>query len=191
MLFRSALMFVKRLNFFTLSIAFCADLLNRHYWSETLWLQKLVLQKQESLSSLSLLCNNLIDVDLSDCESLTNAVCEVFSDGGGCPLLRSLILDNCEVCHFKFASSLLWTANTQSYTIMILAIQLFLTHCIYIYINMAVDIHKALKQFVSLCMPTVFVYSDNKSYGSELLFLLSWVMLIFPLLPESEHCWTE
>uniref|UniRef100_A0A0E0IRT4 F-box domain-containing protein n=1 Tax=Oryza nivara TaxID=4536 RepID=A0A0E0IRT4_ORYNI len=59
-------------------------------------LQKLVLQKQESLSSLSLLCNNLIDVDLSDCESLTNAVCEVFSDGGGCPLLRSLILDNCE-----------------------------------------------------------------------------------------------
>lgn len=44
---------------------------------------------------------------------------------------------------------------------------------IYIYINMAVVIHKALKQFVSLCMPTVFVYSDNKSYGSELLFLLS------------------
>ncbi|KAF0893911.1 hypothetical protein E2562_031444 [Oryza meyeriana var. granulata] len=59
-------------------------------------LQKLVLQKQESLSSLSLLCNNLIDVDLSDCESLTNAICEVFSDGGGCPVLRSLILDNCE-----------------------------------------------------------------------------------------------
>uniref|UniRef100_A0A0D9XJD5 F-box domain-containing protein n=1 Tax=Leersia perrieri TaxID=77586 RepID=A0A0D9XJD5_9ORYZ len=58
--------------------------------------EKLVLQKQESLSSLSLLCNNLIDVDLSDCESLTNAICEVFSDGGGCPMLRSLILDNCE-----------------------------------------------------------------------------------------------
>ncbi|XP_062200291.1 F-box/LRR-repeat protein 15-like [Phragmites australis] len=59
-------------------------------------LQKLVLQKQESLSSLTLQCQNLIDVDLSDCESLTNAICEVFSDGGGCPMLRSLILDNCE-----------------------------------------------------------------------------------------------
>nr|CAB3494824.1 unnamed protein product [Digitaria exilis] len=59
-------------------------------------LQKLVLQKQESLSSLTLQCHNLIDVDLSDCESLTNAICEVFSDGGGCPMLRSLILDNCE-----------------------------------------------------------------------------------------------
>ncbi|KQJ96636.1 F-box/LRR-repeat protein 15 isoform X1 [Brachypodium distachyon] len=59
-------------------------------------LQKLVLQKQESLSSLSLQCHNLIDVDLSDCESLTNEICEVFSDGGGCPMLRSLILDNCE-----------------------------------------------------------------------------------------------
>ncbi|KAL6642953.1 hypothetical protein ACP70R_021134 [Stipagrostis hirtigluma subsp. patula] len=59
-------------------------------------LQKLVLQKQESLSSLSLQCHNLIDVDLSDCESLTNSICEVFSDGGGCPMLRSLILDNCE-----------------------------------------------------------------------------------------------
>ncbi|RCV42925.1 hypothetical protein SETIT_9G254500v2 [Setaria italica] len=59
-------------------------------------LEKLVLQKQESLSSLMLQCHNLIDVDLSDCESLTNAICEVFSDGGGCPMLRSLILDNCE-----------------------------------------------------------------------------------------------
>lgn len=59
-------------------------------------LEKLVLQKQESLSSLTLQCHNLIDVDLSDCESLTNAICEVFSDGGGCPMLRSLILDNCE-----------------------------------------------------------------------------------------------
>ncbi|KAL6883720.1 hypothetical protein ACP4OV_011134 [Aristida adscensionis] len=59
-------------------------------------LQKLVLQKQESLSCLSLQCHNLIDVDLSDCESLTNSICEVFSDGGGCPMLRSLVLDNCE-----------------------------------------------------------------------------------------------
>ncbi|XP_020104020.1 F-box/LRR-repeat protein 15 isoform X2 [Ananas comosus] len=60
-------------------------------------LQKLVLQKQESLASLTLQCHNLIDVDLSDCESLTNSICKVFSDGGGCPMLRSLILDNCEV----------------------------------------------------------------------------------------------
>lgn len=59
-------------------------------------LQKLVLQKQESLSSLYLQCHNLTEVDLSDCESLTNEICEVFSDGGGCPMLRSLILDNCE-----------------------------------------------------------------------------------------------
>ncbi|KAG8091312.1 hypothetical protein GUJ93_ZPchr0012g20512 [Zizania palustris] len=59
-------------------------------------LQKLVLQKQERLCSLSLLCQNLINVDLSDCELLTNEVCKVFSDGGGCPMLRSLILDNCE-----------------------------------------------------------------------------------------------
>uniref|UniRef100_A0ACD5TPF6 Uncharacterized protein n=1 Tax=Avena sativa TaxID=4498 RepID=A0ACD5TPF6_AVESA len=59
-------------------------------------LQKLVLQKQESLSSLFLQCHNLTDVDLSDCESLTNEICKVFSDGGGCPILTSLILGNCE-----------------------------------------------------------------------------------------------
>ncbi|KAG0492756.1 hypothetical protein HPP92_005893 [Vanilla planifolia] len=59
-------------------------------------LKKLVLQKQESLANLSLQCNNLQEVDLSDCESLTNSVCEVFSDGGGCPMLKFLILDNCE-----------------------------------------------------------------------------------------------
>ena len=65
-----------------------------------------MLQKQESLSSLTLQCRNLIDVDLSDCESLTNAICEVFSDGGGCPMLRSLILDNCEVWCVTFMRSL-------------------------------------------------------------------------------------
>lgn len=37
-------------------------------------------------------------MDLTDCESLTNSICEVFSDGGGCPMLKSLVLDNCEVC---------------------------------------------------------------------------------------------
>ena len=60
--------------------------------------QKLSLHKQESLISLSLQCEYLEEVDLSDCESLTNSVCDVFSDGGGCPMLKSLKLDNCEVC---------------------------------------------------------------------------------------------
>lgn len=59
-------------------------------------LAKLVLQKQESLTTLALQCESLQEVDLSDCESITNSVCEVFSDGGGCPVLRTLVLDNCE-----------------------------------------------------------------------------------------------
>ncbi|KAF6156289.1 hypothetical protein GIB67_008059 [Kingdonia uniflora] len=59
-------------------------------------LQKLVLQKQESLSSLSLECQCLQEVDLTECESLKNSICKVFSDGGGCPTLRSLVLDSCE-----------------------------------------------------------------------------------------------
>ncbi|KAK9055317.1 hypothetical protein SSX86_026399 [Deinandra increscens subsp. villosa] len=59
-------------------------------------LQKLVLQKQESLTCLELQCQSLQEVDLTDCESLTNSICEVFSDGSGCPMLKSLILDNCE-----------------------------------------------------------------------------------------------
>ncbi|XP_077236336.1 F-box/LRR-repeat protein 15-like [Tasmannia lanceolata] len=59
-------------------------------------LEKLVLQKQESLTSVSLQCHRLQEVDLTECESLTNSICEVFSDGGGCPMLRSLVLDNCE-----------------------------------------------------------------------------------------------
>ncbi|KAL8107363.1 F-box/LRR-repeat protein 15 [Apium graveolens] len=59
-------------------------------------LQKLILQKQESLTTLALKCQSLREVDLTDCESLTNSICEVFSEGGGCPMLRSLTLDNCE-----------------------------------------------------------------------------------------------
>ncbi|KAF3446108.1 hypothetical protein FNV43_RR11287 [Rhamnella rubrinervis] len=59
-------------------------------------LQKLSLQKQESLTTLALQCHCLLEVDLKDCESLTNSICNVFSDGGGCPMLKSLILDNCE-----------------------------------------------------------------------------------------------
>ncbi|XP_042508033.1 F-box/LRR-repeat protein 15 isoform X1 [Macadamia integrifolia] len=59
-------------------------------------LQKLMLQKQESLTTLALQCQSLQELDLTECESLTNSICEVFSDGGGCPMLRSLVIDNCE-----------------------------------------------------------------------------------------------
>ncbi|KAH9619086.1 hypothetical protein KSS87_017375 [Heliosperma pusillum] len=59
-------------------------------------LKKLALHKQESLNSLSLQCQYLEEVDLADCEALTDTVCDVFSDGGGCPMLKSLVLDNCE-----------------------------------------------------------------------------------------------
>jgi hypothetical protein len=65
-------------------------------------MQKLALQKQESLTSLALQCQSLQEVDLSDCESLTNSICDVFSDGGGCPMLKSLVLDNCEVHELIF-----------------------------------------------------------------------------------------
>jgi hypothetical protein len=60
-------------------------------------MQKLALQKQDSLTTLALQCQSLQEVDLSECESLTNSICDVFSDGGGCPMLKSLVLDNCEV----------------------------------------------------------------------------------------------
>ncbi|XP_027354138.1 F-box/LRR-repeat protein 15-like isoform X2 [Abrus precatorius] len=59
-------------------------------------LQKLAIPKQDSLTTLALQCQSLQEVDLSECESLTNSVCNVFSDGGGCPMLKSLVLDNCE-----------------------------------------------------------------------------------------------
>ena len=49
---------------------------------------------------LALQCQCLQEVDLTDCESLTNSVCQVFNDGGGCPMLKSLVLDNCEVCEY-------------------------------------------------------------------------------------------
>lgn len=57
-----------------------------------------MLQKQECLTTLALQCPSLQEVDLTECECLTNSVCEVFSDDGGCPKLKSLVLDNCEVC---------------------------------------------------------------------------------------------
>ncbi|XP_061374889.1 F-box/LRR-repeat protein 15-like [Gastrolobium bilobum] len=59
-------------------------------------LQKLAIPKQDSLTTLALQCQSLQEVDLSECESLTNSVCDVFSDGGGCPMLKLLVLDNCE-----------------------------------------------------------------------------------------------
>ncbi|XP_057832760.2 F-box/LRR-repeat protein 15 isoform X2 [Cryptomeria japonica] len=59
-------------------------------------LQKLVLQKQQSLTAISLQCIQLCEVDLTECESLTNSICKVFSEKGGCPKLNSLILDGCE-----------------------------------------------------------------------------------------------
>ncbi|MCL7033267.1 hypothetical protein MKW94_010275 [Papaver nudicaule] len=75
-------------------------------------LQKLVLQKQESLKTLVLKCNCLQEVDLTDCEALTNSICEVFSDGGGCPVLKSLVLDNCEsLMAVKFSSTSLVTLS--------------------------------------------------------------------------------
>lgn len=59
-------------------------------------LQKLVLQKQPSLTTIALQCLRLREVDLTECESLTNSICKVFSEGGGCPMLNTLILDSCE-----------------------------------------------------------------------------------------------
>jgi len=59
-------------------------------------LEKLVLQKQQSLTTITLQCRRLSEVDLTECESLTNSICEVFSVGGGCPMLNTLILDSCE-----------------------------------------------------------------------------------------------
>ncbi|KAJ8750940.1 hypothetical protein K2173_016121 [Erythroxylum novogranatense] len=71
-------------------------------------LQKLALQKQENLTTLMLQCQCLQEVDLTDCESLTNSICEVFSAGGGCPMLKSLVLDNCEsLTAVEFCSSTL------------------------------------------------------------------------------------
>ncbi|PSR93622.1 F-box/LRR-repeat protein [Actinidia chinensis var. chinensis] len=78
----------------SITVSNCPSLLRISITSNSL--QKLVLQKQESLTTLALQCQCLQEVDLADCESLTNSICEVFSDGGGCPMLKSLVLDNCE-----------------------------------------------------------------------------------------------
>ncbi|XP_042452091.1 F-box/LRR-repeat protein 15-like isoform X1 [Zingiber officinale] len=75
-------------------------------------LQKLVLQKQESLAYLSLQCQSLLELDLSNCDSLTDSL-EVFNSEGGCPKLRSLILDNCQS---------LIIINIKSYTLVSLSL---------------------------------------------------------------------
>ncbi|CAM6026920.1 unnamed protein product [Sphagnum balticum] len=59
-------------------------------------LEKLQLRQQTGLVSMALQCPWLQEVDLTECESLTDSVCNVFSDGGGCPKLNCLTLDNCD-----------------------------------------------------------------------------------------------
>nr|XP_024377895.1 F-box/LRR-repeat protein 15-like isoform X3 [Physcomitrium patens] len=58
--------------------------------------EKLCLKNQMGLSSMALQCPWLREVDLTECESLNDSVCDVFSDGGGCPKLNSLTLDYCD-----------------------------------------------------------------------------------------------
>ncbi|XP_022750044.1 F-box/LRR-repeat protein 15-like isoform X2 [Durio zibethinus] len=78
----------------SITVSNCAALHHININSNSL--QKLALQKQENLTMLALQCQCLQEVDLTDCASLTNSICNVFSDGGGCPMLKSLVLDNCE-----------------------------------------------------------------------------------------------
>ncbi|XVF48748.1 hypothetical protein PTKIN_Ptkin03bG0214400 [Pterospermum kingtungense] len=78
----------------SITVSNCAALRRINCSSNSL--QKLALQKQENLTNLTLQCQCLQEVDLTDCASLTNSICNVFSDGGGCPMLKSLVLDNCE-----------------------------------------------------------------------------------------------
>ncbi|KAF8049332.1 hypothetical protein N665_2235s0005 [Sinapis alba] len=69
-------------------------------------LRRLALKKQENLTTLILQCQSLQEVDLAGCKSLSNTVCETFSDVGGCPMLKSLILDNCEsLTEVRFCNS--------------------------------------------------------------------------------------
>ncbi|XVF35268.1 hypothetical protein REPUB_Repub18cG0131000 [Reevesia pubescens] len=78
----------------SITVSNCAALHRINISSNSL--QKLALQKQENLTMLALQCECLQEVDLTDCASLTNSICSVFSNGGGCPMLKSLVLDNCE-----------------------------------------------------------------------------------------------
>jgi hypothetical protein len=75
-------------------------------------MQKLQLRQQLGLASMVLQCPWLREVDLTECELLTDTVCNVFSDGGGCPRLNSLTLDNCDgLTRVKLSSSSLSTLS--------------------------------------------------------------------------------
>ncbi|XP_018447335.2 F-box/LRR-repeat protein 15 isoform X2 [Raphanus sativus] len=66
-------------------------------------LRRLALKKQENLTTLVLHCQSLQEVDLSGCKSLSNNVCDL---DGGCPMLKSLILDNCKsLTEVRFCNS--------------------------------------------------------------------------------------
>lgn len=94
----------------SITVSNCALLSRISITSYTL--EKLILHKQESLTTLVLQCHGLKEVDLTDCESLKNCICEVFSNGGGCPMLKSLILDNCEsLTAVKFCSNSLMSLS--------------------------------------------------------------------------------
>ncbi|KAI5669614.1 hypothetical protein M9H77_19467 [Catharanthus roseus] len=78
----------------SITVSNCPALQRINITSSTL--KKLVLQKQEKLTTLALECQSLEEVDLTECVSLTDSISEVFSDGGGCPVLKSLVLNRCE-----------------------------------------------------------------------------------------------
>ncbi|XP_056847593.1 F-box/LRR-repeat protein 15-like isoform X2 [Raphanus sativus] len=83
----------------SITISKCPDLQRVTITSNAL--QRLALKKRENLTTLVLHCQSLQEVDLSGCKSLSN--CDV---GGGCPMLKSLILDNCEcLTEVRFCNS--------------------------------------------------------------------------------------
>eukprot|EP00250_Pteridium_aquilinum_P013420 c21333_g1_i2 orf=2436-5507(+) len=87
------------------SVLNCLDITSRA-------LRSLSLQKQLSLTSLALDCPHLLVVNLVECDSLANSVCEVLSDGGGCPRLNSLTLESCEsLSALSFSSTTLSTLS--------------------------------------------------------------------------------
>lgn len=68
----------------------------KHLEISSLALKRLSLQKQPILDTLALDCPHLLVMNFVECDSLENSICEVLSDGGGCPSLSSLTLESCE-----------------------------------------------------------------------------------------------